>query len=237
MRRLIAIPVTLAVILVIGLLPAAAQQGFNYTVRGGDTLAGIAAQFGVPLNTLATANNISNQNVVFAGQVLFIPAAPPAPEPAQPQPQFGTGGPAIEVIIAPNTPGVTPAPTVTQPTTPAVQQPTATTTYTVRTGDTLFGIATRFGVTSESIAELNDITDLNDVRVGQVLTLPTNAQFGTGGPTTPAVATRPFNYVVQPREYVELLALRFNTTVEEIAAANDLDNPSVIFPGEVLVIP
>ncbi|MEL6149703.1 MAG: LysM domain-containing protein, partial [Chloroflexota bacterium] len=81
-------------------------------------------------------------------------------------------------------------------------------------------------------------TNINAIQAGQVLRLPAGSteQFGTGGPVTnPAV--RPFQYVVQPREYVELLALRFGTTVEAITTANDLDDPGVVFPGQVLVIP
>lgn len=105
-------------------------------MRGGDTLAGIAARYGVTTQTLATANNITNPNTLFAGQVLFIPAAAPVIVTPPTQPQFGTGGP---VIVAPNNPlvvaPVTPAtpapaaPVVTQPVAPIMRP-----TYTVRTG-------------------------------------------------------------------------------------------------------
>ncbi len=237
MRRTFAILITAMMLLVGGLLPAAAQQGVFYTVRGGDTLAGIAAQFGVPVNTIATANNITNPNNVFAGQVLFIPgvrvAAPVAQ--ATPQQQFGTGGP-TGVIIAPNSPGIaptaTPVPVVVQP-----ANPTLPPTYTVRTGDTLFEIAVRYGVTTEAIAQLNGITNVNSIRVGQVLVLPQGArlQFGTGGPVTRPAGS--FQYVVQPGDYVELLSIRFGTSIEAIDEANDLENVGRIFPGQVLVIP
>jgi LysM repeat protein len=47
----------------------------------------------------------------------------------------------------------------------------STTTYTVAAGDTLSGIAARFGTTSRNLMALNGITNANFVRIGQVLRL------------------------------------------------------------------
>jgi len=74
------------------------------------------------------------------------------------------------------TPGVTPAPSATPAATPArtpkpSPQPVAR-TYRVRSGDTLSGIAAKFGTTSKILARLNGITNLSLLRVGQVLKLP-----------------------------------------------------------------
>jgi LysM repeat protein len=45
-------------------------------------------------------------------------------------------------------------------------------TYTVKSGDTLISIARRFSVTTTAIAQLNNITNANSIRVGQVLKIP-----------------------------------------------------------------
>jgi LysM repeat protein len=45
-------------------------------------------------------------------------------------------------------------------------------TYTVKAGDTLSGIASRFGTTARILVDLNNITNANQIRVGQVLKLP-----------------------------------------------------------------
>ena len=45
-------------------------------------------------------------------------------------------------------------------------------TYTVRSGDSLWGIARKFGVSSSALAELNGINNANFIRVGQVLKIP-----------------------------------------------------------------
>lgn len=47
----------------------------GYTVQPGDTLSAIASHFGVGLGTLAAANNIADQNMIFAGQRLAIPTS------------------------------------------------------------------------------------------------------------------------------------------------------------------
>lgn len=63
---------------------------------------------------------------------------------------------------------ITPAPSVT----PAPSSTDRATTYTVRRGDTLSGIAAEFGTTVKELADLNDISDPSRLRVGQVLRLP-----------------------------------------------------------------
>jgi LysM repeat protein len=45
-------------------------------------------------------------------------------------------------------------------------------TYTVKSGDTLWGIASKLGVSATALAELNGITNANLLRVGQVLKVP-----------------------------------------------------------------
>ena len=54
----------------------------------------------------------------------------------------------------------------------ATKTPEAPTTYTVKRGDTLSGIASQFGTTWQVLAELNDIKDPGRLRVGQQLDLP-----------------------------------------------------------------
>lgn len=44
-------------------------------------------------------------------------------------------------------------------------------------------------------------------------------------------------YIVQPGDSLYLIAMRFNTTVEAIAAANSITNPSLIYPGQILTVP
>ncbi len=86
-----------------------------------------------------------------------------------------TAGPSA---TAGTTPAITLVPSEVQPTTapggPASGAPASAspTTYTVRSGDTLIGIAARFDTTWQVLAELNGIEDPGSLRAGQVLDLP-----------------------------------------------------------------
>ena len=70
------------------------------------------------------------------------------------------------------TPRPTPSPTVSPTPTPSASPSVSGKTYTVKSGDTLTGIAARFGTTSKILMELNGITNANLIRIGQRLILP-----------------------------------------------------------------
>ena len=62
----------------------------------------------------------------------------------------------------------TPAPAATTPA-PAA---TSATTYTVQSGDTMSSIANANGLTSKQVADYNGITDVDSLKIGQVLKIP-----------------------------------------------------------------
>lgn len=79
----------LVLLLLLAFVPSAgaeapsASSGFYYTVYWGDTLSAIALRYGSTVQAIAQANGIVNPNLIYAGQVLWIPAGyqPPAPPP------------------------------------------------------------------------------------------------------------------------------------------------------------
>lgn len=67
-------------------------------------------------------------------------------------------------------------------------------TYTVQPGDTLFSIATRFGVGLSELATINGVYDVNRLFVGQTLVLPA----GAAVPVTPVPVVVPIYPVYPP---------------------------------------
>ncbi len=132
-----------------------------------------------------------------------------------------------QVLIVPGTAPAAPA-VPPRPPTPAV----ATAEYTVRPGENLSDVASFFGTTVETIVALNGLVDPNLIVPGQRLLVPEAAE-GTGA-EPPPFATE---YVVQPGETLTDVAARFGTTVEALAAANRLANPSAIRYGDRLLVP
>lgn len=100
-----------------------------------------------------------------------------------------------------------------------------TVTYTVRQGNTLFGIAQFFGTTVENILRYNNIQDPNRIFVGQTLVIPTGEE-EVGG----------YKYVTRPGDTLWSIAQRYGTTVESIKAKNGIANPNIIYPGTILIL-
>jgi LysM repeat protein len=153
MRKVVILVVILGLLAAAVPVFAAPRSDTTYTVQPGDNLYRIGLRFGVSWVQIAQRNGISNPNLIFVGQQLIIPGATGEPQqPQQPQPQ--------------------------QPQQPQPQQPpSGGGAYTVRAGDTLWGISRRFGTTVQAIKSANGlVSDL--IRVGQVLTVPG----ATGGP-------------------------------------------------------
>ena len=170
------------------IIRAGAGDGDTYTVQRGDTLSEIAARFGTTVNELVRLNNIADRDRIYPGQVL---------------------------IIRENGGSVTP--------------PSGTTTYTVQRGDTLSEIAARFGTTVNALVRLNNIADRDLIYPGQVLIIREN-----GGSVTPPSGA--VTYTVQRNDNLTEIAARFGTTVAELVRLNNIADPNLIYPGQVLII-
>lgn len=109
--------------------------------------------------------------------------------------------------------------------------------YIVRTGDTLYNIAARYHANVFALAQLNGLANPGLIYVGQKLIVPDDAPVATPSATPAPAGSAPVIHVVQPGETLFRIALRYNTTVWTIASANQLDNTSLIYAGQRLVIP
>ena len=76
------------------------QSGSVYTVRSGDTLAAIAAQYGTTAWAIASANGLSNANYIYPGQQLKIPAGGSSSSSSTSAPAAAAGGKSIVIDLS-----------------------------------------------------------------------------------------------------------------------------------------
>ena len=134
----------------------AAEEGI-YKVKTGDTLSGIARTLNVNLQDLLDVNELTLKSFITIGQRLKIPGAAISGDPTTPT---GT-----------TPPGAKPAATTRPPTTvPKVQA--SSQTYTVISGDTFSGIATKLGVPMADLLSVNNMNTNSLIVPGQKLKVP-----------------------------------------------------------------
>ncbi|WP_122638594.1 LysM peptidoglycan-binding domain-containing protein [Romboutsia sp. Marseille-P6047] len=166
-----------------------------YTVQKGDTLSGIAQRFGTTVAQLASINNIQNPNLIYVGQVLKIYTS-------------------SRNIIS--------------------RKKNFYRTYVVQRGDTLSGIAQRFDTTVDELVKLNDISNPNLIYIGEILKIPTTKNIKRTASVSEHMHT--LTYVVEEGDTLSGIARRFNTTVAELVRINNIQNPNLIYVGQVLKI-
>ena len=190
-------PIALVVVCCITLLPPGVlaapeeQQGVYHTVAAGETLAAIAARYGVTISQILVVNGIRNANLIYAGQRLLIPTSGgPAGVPKEHIVNPGESltsiaalyGISVAQLAAANGLGTgdfvfAGQVLVIPPGQPDVS-PTAfgcLTHHTVQPGETLFSIAMRYQVTVSALIQANAIANANLIYVGQRLCVPSGA--------------------------------------------------------------
>lgn len=145
---------------------------------------------------------------------------------------------ATPTATATSTATATVTPTITEtPTASATATAASPFVYKVQEGDTLDSIATKFGIDVLVLMALNNKTDAL-IRVGDEILVP-NPGLSLDTPTPIPTGWRgTIEYRVAVGDTVELIAVRFNSTVDAILAENEaLENVNEIFVGQILMIP
>lgn len=174
--------------------PSTQSGVIYYTVQEGDTLTSIAQKYDTTVHEITVTNSIVNPNLIYVGEVLKI-------------------YPGNRSIIK--------------------RKKVFTTTYIVQSGDTLTSIAIKFDTTVQAIAELNDLQNPNLIYVGEILKIPTNSRGNLSAPSSRHYIK---TYIVQSGDTLTSIAKKFNTTVDKIALLNNITNPNLIYPGQILKI-
>ncbi|MFT4123487.1 MAG: LysM peptidoglycan-binding domain-containing protein [Microbacteriaceae bacterium] len=113
--------------------------------------------------------------------------------------------------------------------------------YTIRAGDTISALATRFGVSVAAMLRANGLRATSIIYPGQSVEVPATTTLdavttssATASTTATADAT---SYTVVSGDTVSSIAARFGVSVAAVLAANDLDAASILYPGVRLTIP
>ncbi len=93
--------------------------------------------------------------------------------------------------------------------------------HVVQPGDSLWKISNRYGVSTQEISDINELSQFPYLVVGQALVIP----------------SRERSYTVRPGDSLWSISRRFNIPVNSIASANSLTPQSVLTPGQVIKIP
>lgn len=110
-------------------------------------------------------------------------------------------------------------------------QDDAPATHTVQAGETLSEIAAAYGVTTAELMALNNITNPNQIRVGQELMLPESA-IRIGRPTI-AVPT----HTVGAGETLSQIARQYDLSLARLMYLNGISDADAIYVGQVLRLP
>ena len=239
----------LGVALLVGgtVLPLFAQddQTVTYTVQRGDTLFRIALRYGIEMETLAQANQITNASRILVGQVLVIPGLTP--------PTAETGAVTNPLVAA-------------APTLHIVQRG-----ETLMAIAGLYNVTTDEILKANSLSNPNLIKAGQQLQIWtpEVLTQQ-DEQVAAAESTTPTIiaadpvtlpaldmtpitetivvdpvpqdliptpAPQAMTHVVQPGEHLSQIATRYGMSWTAIAAANNIANPDIIYAGLELTIP
>lgn len=163
--------------------PEAQTKIILVTVRTGDTLWGIARRYHTTVSDLLKLNRLENPNLIYTGEKIRV-RVPLREEPGVTVTtytvrrgdtltsiarRFGT---TVESIVEMNEIRNPNLIYVGEKLTLRRMKPSVQKTYTVKKGDTLWGISRRFGTTVSALAQRNHLKNPNLIYAGQVLRIP-----------------------------------------------------------------
>ncbi len=237
--------------------PAVEAGDEVHEVQPGDTLLTISFRYGVDWQAIAAVNGLGEYDLLQIGQTLALPASVTAG--GSPSASRQAGDAEVEESVGPSAEDAAGA--ESQETTgDAVNETEAssaessgagassfTGSYTVQAGDTLSTIAGDFAIDWEALAAANNLSEDDYLQLGQTLVVPGDSPAGTAPaaedePTAASAAKLTLtpvtkSYEVESGDTALAIALRHGISLEELLAANGLDDDSILGIGDLLEIP
>lgn len=180
----------------------------NYKVQSGDGLIALARQFNISTDSLASLNGISTSDNLYVGQTLKVPAS-------------------VDLTAANR------SSSNTSTSSNSASSSAATSKYTVKSGDTLSGIANSIGVSAAQVAAVNSNFDANArLQRGQTIKVPASKS-----QVERQLNDQPISYKIQSGDTLTGVASRYNIALSDLAAANGLSSTSNLILGRSITIP
>ena len=207
-----------------------APAGSNYyTVKSGDSLWSISKKFGITVDELKNANNLSS-NLLSVGQNLIIPGKEAQ---ATSDEYVVKKGDTLYSIARKYNTSVDNLKSINNITTDSLAigqiiklpstSSTASDTYIVKKGDSLYSIARTYNTSVDKLKEINNLTS-NVLAIGQVLKLPSSN------------ASEKVVYTVKKGDSLYSIAREYGTTVDAIKKLNNITSNTLSI-GQKLLLP
>ncbi|HAJ33485.1 MAG TPA: hypothetical protein DCK79_08975 [Candidatus Atribacteria bacterium] len=187
----------------------------EHIVESGENISLIAQKYHMPIETICNLNNIDKEDYVYPGQRIKIKAIEKA-ESITVADSIITNEEKKEVIEKTALPK-------------EVLKPVH---YTVQSGDTLWSIAKKYGVSMEGIVAVNYLSNKDVLTVGQQLEIP-----AIGGLQEGEGKTKTIEYTVVKGDTLWSIAQQHEIKMHEIISINQLDSITTLSVGQKLNIP
>lgn len=176
-----------------------------HSVKAGDTLYGLGLKYGVTVAQLKSWNNLRS-DTIFIGQQLKVNAK---------------GASSGNNNTASNTTNNT-------------SSAESVKTYTVKSGDTLYGIALKYGV---SVAQLKSWNGLSSdlIYVGQKIKLKAGTSSGTTASTNNQTSNTTATYTIKSGDTLYDIALKHGVTVAQLKSWNNLNSDMIYVGGKLKI--
>lgn len=218
-------------------------SGNSYTVISGDSLYAIARKTGTSIQDLLSLNGLNLNSIIHPGQVLALSSKSATSE-AKQEESASKEEKANEE-------------TTNEEASTSTKQSSSSGTYTVVSGDGLYAIARKTGISIDDLLSLNGLSLTSTIYPGQVLTLSANSQETTSEESSStenetSTSTQETSseenaasseqtstggtYTVVSGDGLYAIARKTGTSIDDLLSLNGLSLNSIIYPGQVLTL-
>lgn len=199
--------------------PANTSGNQTYTVKSGDSVWGISTKYGISMSQFCAWNNIKN-NFIYPGQKVIVKKTATNNNSAN----TNTSKPSIN------------KPSANKPNTnigSAAANTGGNKTYTVKSGDSVWLIANKNGISMDQLIQWNKIKN-NFVYPGQKLIVKKDAAANNSNQTSNST-NKGKTYTVKSGDSVWLIADKHGITMDQLIQWNNIKN-NFIYPGQKVIV-